>query len=161
MEEDTLKPDVPTTGAIVRTAEEATAIANRISGRGNPDEMLFCCVGCGWQSCLKFDEEEIGALDGDISSYGGPCPDCKMMTLVPKDNLMGDEFKSAAQRTRESRREDYEEGADVLVERLKSELGNAMMPNSTLEPTPEEDFTDFPDAKDVDVNGLKPRKKDA
>jgi hypothetical protein len=51
------------------------------------NEGKFACLSCGWSKTLRFDEEEIKALDGNISGYAGPCPDCNAMTLMDRDML--------------------------------------------------------------------------
>jgi predicted RNA-binding Zn-ribbon protein involved in translation (DUF1610 family) len=47
------------------------------------NDMGFKCVTCGWSKMLRFDDDEIDLLHGNIRSYSGPCPECGSMTLVP------------------------------------------------------------------------------
>jgi hypothetical protein len=155
-----MRPDVPTTGAIVKTQDEARTLAKRISGDA-PNEMLFKCVMCDFKQTLRFEDDEIEALGGDISTYGGPCPKCKSMTLVPMSQLFPD-FLSAEQRARRNRKEEFTEAAEVFTDVVAKKVGS-LVTGSTLDPTPEEtglqdpDRSDLPSADDVDLSGLKPR----
>ncbi|RLB38700.1 MAG: hypothetical protein DRH30_11085 [Deltaproteobacteria bacterium] len=132
-------PDVQPSGSAIVKHEEATALARKIAGEDPPDECRFHCVTCGWGKTLKFEEDEAAALAGDITSYGGPCGECGSMTLVPYASLMGDETKTVLQNAKAIRREEYQEQAEVLVDRVKSEVA-VMMGGSTLSPTPEEEM---------------------
>ena len=132
-------PDVQPSGSAIVKHEEATALALKIAGGIPPDECRFHCVTCGWGKTMKFKEGEIEALAGDITSYGGPCPECGSMTLVPYASLMGDETKTVLQNAKVARREEYQEQAAVLVDHIKSEVG-AIIGGSTLSPTPEEEM---------------------
>jgi len=170
-EDISVRPDVPTTNAIVTTSKEAIDLASKIAGKSPPDEMRFSCVMCGWDRTVKFAPDEIEALGGDISNYNGPCPThdngCGSMTLVPRNKLMGDDFKSVADRARESRREEVSEASEVFIGKLKEEIGSVMA-GSTLSPSPEEQVPeeppghgpprdDLPDVDDVDSADLEPR----
>lgn len=168
------KPDVPasSSSAIVKSPDQAKALARKIAGEELPGECRFHCVTCGWNKTLKFEDDEIAALGGDITAYGGPCPDCESMTLTPHAGLMGDDVKTIYERAKKNRREEYAEQADVLVDRVKQEIGS-VMGGSTLDPTPEEEHDpdnvhdprppgqrdDLPDADDVDSSGLDPRSE--
>jgi hypothetical protein len=145
-------------------------LAAKIAGEELPDECRFHCITCGWNKTLKFEEDELQALGGDITAYGGPCASCGSMTLTPYAALMGDEVRTIYERAKKNRREEARENADVLVERLREEAVS-MMGGSTLQPTPEEAHDpasvhdprppgqrdDLPDMADVDANTLKPR----
>jgi hypothetical protein len=153
-----LLPDVPETGsALALSHDEATALALKMAGEPPPDECRFHCIMCGWNKTLKFEEEEIEALGGDITSYGGPCGGCKSMTLVPYNKLAGDHGKSILDRARENQREEAEIHADVLVDRVKEEVstifGKGAMPSVGGDDTDEEE--DLPEA--ADISGMTPR----
>jgi hypothetical protein len=60
--------------AIVRTSDEAKAIAKILAGEEPPDRCRFACLACGWNGTLHFDEGEMEALGGDAKEYQGPCP---------------------------------------------------------------------------------------
>lgn len=164
-------PDVPTSNAIVRDQKEAAALAKKIGGDLPPDECEFHCISCGQRMTLKFETEEIEAMDGDITTYSGPCPGCSYMTLRPREHLMGSDFKSINQRQSEMKREEYEQQADVFVDRVKKEVGGIF--HGTAAHRPGEEFgdepertdeeaipgkkEDLPDSSDVDLSGLKGR----
>jgi hypothetical protein len=164
-DEETLRPDVPTTNAIVKTGADANALARKIAGKLPPDELRFACVMCGWDKTLKFEPDELVALGGDITNYCGPCPECDSMTLVPRDAIMGDDFTSASERARESRKEEYSEAADVFIDKVKEEVGGIMSGSTLAQPPEEQDDLgdkggerpDLPSADNVDPGGLKPR----
>jgi len=162
-EDVTVHPDVPTTGAIVKTGSGANALAKKIAGKRPPDEMRFACVMCGWDKTLKFEADELVALGDDITNYNGPCPKCESMTLVPRDKLLGDDFKPAADRARESRREEYSEAADIIIDKVTDRVGG-IMAGSTLAQPPEEevvgkasDRDDLPSVEGIDQSDMKPR----
>ena len=160
-----LYPDVPTTGAIVRTAKGAQALARRIVG-DDPNRCRFYCVSCGWDNTYEFTEDEIEALGGDVTTYAqlNKCPGCDAMTMVPHSSLLGDDFKPVRQRAKESRREEYSEAADVLIDKVKAEVGG-IMGGSTFTKPPEEQpppfgeppRDDLPDAGDISGDDIKPR----
>lgn len=169
------KPDVPeqSTGtAIVRTSDETKALALKIAGEELPDECRFHCVTCGWNKTLKFEEAEIEALGGDITAYTGPCPECESETLTPHAALMGRDVQSVYERAKKNRLEEYREQADVLVDRVKQEVGSVMS-GSAFDQTPEEQHDpanvhdprppgqrdDLPDADAVDEGDLTPRSE--
>jgi hypothetical protein len=139
-----------------------------MAGEEAPNECHFHCITCGWSKTLQFEEEEISALGGDLTSYGGPCPECDAMTLVPRASLMGDDVGTIYSKAKANRRKEYEEQASVLVDRVKGEIANVMA-GSTLSPTPEEEHNpddvhdpsrtrdDLPDADSVDPSTMKAR----
>jgi hypothetical protein len=163
------RPDVPagSSALVVKTPEKARALALRTTGQLPPDEMRFACVCCGWDKTMKFDEGEIEALGGDISSYTGPCPKCDSQTLVPRSDLLGDDFKPAMQRAKEARHEEYSEAADVFIEKVQGKVVDAMAGgifgatgseagSTPTGPTGSATRDNFPDADDV-ADDLKPR----
>jgi len=66
--------DVPRTAMVVRGKEEAKAALVRLRGDQVPNECLFCCIMCGWEKTVRFDEDELAAMDGNVENYSGPCP---------------------------------------------------------------------------------------
>jgi hypothetical protein len=81
--------DVPRTALAVRGKEEARTALARLRGDQVPNECLFSCIMCGWKGTIRFDDDEIAAMDGDVESYGGPCSgfakDDKGQTIYEKD----------------------------------------------------------------------------
>ena len=149
-------PDVPETGvALALSHKEATALALKMGGEPPPDECRFHCIMCGWNKTLKFEEAEIDALGGDITSYGGPCGGCSSMTLVPHDKLAGSDAQSILDQARANAREDAEIHADVLVERVKEEVSAAMRGGGA----PKDPHDDLPDASEVDVSELTAKEE--
>lgn len=174
-------PDVPVTHApgtaIVKSSEEARSLALKIAGEELPDECRFHCITCGWSKTLKFDDGELEALGGDITAYGGPCPECDSMTLVPYASLLGKDIETVYQRAKKKRHEEYREQAevqaDVLIDRVAGKVGDMMAAGSVLDPTPEEEFDpkdihdpsaahrdDLPSAEEVGDEELTPRSGD-
>jgi len=150
-----LLPDVPETGsALALSHGEATALALKMAGEPPPDECRFHCIMCGWNKTLKFEEEEIEALDGDITSYGGPCGGCKSMTLVPHNKLAGDHGKSILDQVRDNQREEAEINADVLVDRVKQEVATVFGQGGMPPVVGDDPRDDLPDAADVDMEGM-------
>jgi hypothetical protein len=158
----------PRGGAIVKTSAGAQALARALAGELPPNKCQFHCVTCGFVDpstgkakrqylTLEFDEDEIEALGGDVRSYSGSCPDCDHDTLVPFDMMMGSDFniRGAAQA---NRRQEYEEQAQVFIDKAK-EAVVGVMGGSSLDQTPEErtGADDLPDAADVDVSGMTGR----
>lgn len=165
-------PDVPTGTAIVRDQKEAAALAKKMGGETPPDECEFHCISCGKRVTLKFEQDEIEAMDGDITTYSGPCPSCSYMTLRPREHLLGPEFKSISQRQSEIKKQEYEQQADVFVDRVKQEVGGIFQGTAAHRPgeefgdepenideeaVPGQKKQDLPDADDVDLSDLKGR----
>lgn len=162
--------DVPTGAALVRSEGQQRALARRVAGIEPPDECRFHCPMCGWSNTLKFDDDEIEALGGDVTNYVGPCPSCSNQTLIPY-NKMYDNAVSAEQKATANRRKQYEEQADVFLDRAGQALGD-MMTGSVFDKPDEEKVTkdhvaashvpgnrpDLPDAADVDLSDLTGRK---
>lgn len=161
--------DIPQSSAIVKNSDQARALALKMAGEEPPDECRFHCVTCGWNQTLKFEEEEIAALGGDITRYTGPCPPnqngCGNMTLVPHARLMGQEFETVYQRAKKDRTEEYKEQAKVLVDTVKEEIvGGSLFDGGPQEPSagdihdprPPSQRDDLPDASEVD-DDLTPR----
>lgn len=176
--EPQLQPDVQETALVVRGKDEARALARRMAGESIPDECWFHCVTCGWNNTLKFDKDEIEALGGDVTSYGGPCPTempslktgtmgCGSMTLVPRDSMIGDDFRSIRQRAKENRKEEYSDAADAFIDKVQERAGAVIASAMTGAPgqaPPEKPAEasdavpgreDLPDAGDVDLSRLK------
>jgi len=168
------KPDVPSAStALAKSPKEVRELARKVSGQDVPNECLFCCITCGWKGTIRFEEVEIEALGGDITAYGGPCTGCDSMTLTPHDSLFGRDVQTIFERAKKHRLEEARENADVLVGRLREEVVSVMT-GSTLHQTPEEHHDpaqvhdprppgqraeDLPDADDVAIDGLKPRRE--
>lgn len=151
-----VRPDVPTSGAIVRTQNEARTLALKMAGKTPPNECHFVCPLCGWDKTLQFTADEIEALGGDITSYAGPCPGCDSMTLVPRSHLMGEEFTPAYQRAQENMRKQYEEQADVFLDKATDKVVE-MMAGGTIPGRPSPQADTEPPPED-DLSGLTPRK---
>jgi hypothetical protein len=113
---------------------------------------------------LKFEEDEIAALGGDLSQYTGPCPVCNFMTLVPLSQFTGHTIDGMAM---ENRKGEYKEQAKAFVDVVKSEIaGGSLFDGGMQEPSepapsgprPPGQHDDLPDADDVDDAGLTPRR---
>lgn len=170
-DDDPVLPDSPKSNLVVRDKDEASSLARKVGGQLPPDECRFHCITCGWDKTLKFDQDEIDSLGGDITQYSGPCPECGSMTLTPRDHLIGSDFKSIQDRAQANKRKDYEEQADVLVDRVKQEVGGIF--GGTAAHKPGEEFgnepekkdeeqvpgrkSDLPESDDVDMGDLKGR----
>jgi len=140
-------------------------LARRTAGQLPPDEMRFHCSNCGENKTLKFEKDEIEALNGDISEYTGPCWGCGTMMLMPYDSLWGSEFPSMHERAREAKRQETKEMVHDVVEAVTDKVGG-MIPGMGKQPAaaPAEDAptgapdrSDLPAADDVNVDELKPR----
>lgn len=173
------QPDVPQTGVAIVKHDDARALAKRMAGEEAPNECHFHCITCGWSKTLQFEEDEIVALGGDITNYGGPCPSeggCGSMTLVPRASLMGDDVGTIYSKAKANRRKEYEEQAGVLVDKVKDEIANVMA-GSTLSPTLEEEHDPddvhdprsaaartrdegLPDADSIDPSTMKARDEE-
>lgn len=120
------KSDVPETGtAIVKDPGEARRLARRMAGE-DEKRCLFNCVTCGWEKTLEFDDDEIAALNGSVRNYSGPCPQCNSMTLIPKDEMFGGE-KSILELAKQNRRAEYEEAADVFLDKAAAKIGEVLV----------------------------------
>jgi len=154
-------PDVVAGSALaVTTPKDAAKLARRIAGEIPPNEMRFRCITCGWDKTLKFEDDEIEALGGDITGYGGPCGSCESMTLVPYSTLFGAEFKPILERDKEARHKEYHEQAVVqaqtLVEEVKKHIvGGSSLDGGMSDPGVPEESAETPAADDTD--GLTPR----
>jgi hypothetical protein len=151
-----IRPDVPTSGAIVRSQNEARTLALKMAGKTPPNECRFNCPMCGWDKTLQFGQEEIEALGGDITSYAGPCPGCDNMTLVPHAHLLGEEFTPAYQRAQENMRKQYEEQADVFIDKateaVAEMMGGGVLASAPTDPAPA--------SEEPDLSDLRPRKSE-
>jgi hypothetical protein len=165
--EEGLKPDVPQGSVLaIRNPEDARALVRRLSDEPTPDRCRFHCVMCGWNGTLHFEPDEVAAL-GDVSTYGGPCQGCQSMTLQPHDAIAGGAFKSIHEMASNNRKKEYSEAADVFIDKVSGRVGDMMtgvMPGSTLSPDPGQmpsagpSRDHLPDAGDVDLSNMKPRK---
>jgi hypothetical protein len=175
-DEDGFRPDVPTSTAIVpSTHREAVKLARVISGDLPRNRGLFWCMTCGLKEgevckyprglTLDFDDDEMAALDGDPYNHQGPCPICGSQTLVSMEMMGGSDF-SIRGKASANRRKEYGEAADVFFEKAQEKIGGmfaGVVPGSTLsDPNPSTPSgpsrDDLPDAADVDLSELKPRK---
>jgi hypothetical protein len=120
------KSDVPETAgsAIVKDPGEARRLARRMAGQ-DEKRCLFNCVTCGWEKTLEFEDDEIAALNGSVRNYSGPCVQCGAMTLIPKDEMFGGE-KSILELATQNRRVEYEEAADVFLDKAAQKIGEVM-----------------------------------
>lgn len=168
------QPDIRSTAIVPASHKEATRLARVVSGDLPPNRGLFWCMTCGFNEggvskyprglTIEFDDEELKALDGDPYSYQGPCPVCTSLTLVDMAMMGGDHFSIRGQASA-NRKKEYGEAADVFFEKAGEKLGAIMggvMPGSTLNdpsPPPSGPSRDhLPEADDVDISDLKPRK---
>lgn len=180
-DEEGIRPDVPTSTAIVpSTHREAVKLARVISGDLPNNRGLFWCMTCGLKDgdvckyprglTLDFDEDEMQALDGDPYNHQGPCPICGSQTLVSMDMMGGSDF-SIRGKASANRRKEYGEAADVFINKVQQRIGDVFVgggpvPGSTLdEPTGTGQKTpvptgreNLPDASDVDLGDMKPRQ---
>lgn len=157
--------------AIVRTQAEASSALQRITGKPANEE-VYWCMSCGFAEdpndpakvrypkglTLKFDEDEIAALAGDLSAYTGPCPVCEFMTLVPMDRFTGGTIQQMA---RENRAAENREMAKTFVDVVKEEIaGGSLFDGGPVDPgaaaVPGQ-RPDLPDADGIDESQLKPR----
>jgi len=164
-----IHPDVPTTGAIVKTSGDARALARRLAGEDPPNRCRFICVMCGWDQTYEFTPDEIEALGNDVSEWSklNHCPGCDGETVVPYNTLLNENFTPGSQRAKEARREEFQEAAEVLTDHLKKEVVGAMAGGSIFKPSPEETGTedlgtgpprdDLPEAGDIDDTDLTPK----
>jgi hypothetical protein len=166
-DEEGFKPDVPTgTALAVTSPHDARALVRRMSGDQMPDRCHFHCVMCGWSKTLNFDADEIAALGDNVRDYGGPCPGCGSMTLQPYDTIAGGAFKSVHEMATANKKKEYGEAADVFIEKVQGKVGEmftGVMPGSTLgDPSPPPSSgpsrEHLPEADDVDLSNMKPRK---
>lgn len=169
-----LPPDVRSTAIVPRSADEAKALARRISGDIPPNQGVFWCLTCGFRDgnvtkypkglTLDFDREELDALGGDPYGYNGPCPICNMMTLVGLHTIASDDFRTVHDRASANRKRDIIEATDVVLDKVQERVGGifagglagaAAAQSSGDRPPGQRD--DLPDAGDVDLSGVKPR----
>ena len=154
-----IRPDVPTGLAVVPRGADVHALARRIGGEIVQNELEFHCLSCGWSKSLQFEPDEIEALGGNIREYTGPCPQCNMMTLTPKDAFWGKDFPSmsalAQKNKRAEARVNAEEFVDVVAEKVGQfmpGMGKPTIQDPETSPAEREDLPDEPD-----VSKLKPR----
>lgn len=160
-------PDVPITGALITTQDEAKRYALKFSGKRSPDEALFHCIACGWKATLQFTKEEMEACpDNDVRRWpevGGACPTCHSPTIIAHDFMVDHEFVPAAEVARAERRADIKDMTKVAVETVKEEFMGAILPGSTLDPrgaTTVAGTAAPAPVGDADVEGLEPRKSE-
>lgn len=139
---------------------DAKALARRVAGQIVKNEMEFHCMACGWSKSLRFEPDELEALDNNIRDYTGPCPGCGAMMLTPKDVLWGNDFPSMSELARKNKREDAkvqaEEFVDAAAKKVGEMMGGAAIPKPTIEdPGESPDRSDLPE--EPDTSGLKPR----
>jgi hypothetical protein len=161
------KSDVPKGSSLaIATPNDAKALVRRMSGEDEPDRCRFHCVMCGWNGTLHFDADEIAAL-GDVREYTGPCQKCNSQTLQPHDQIANGAFKSIHEMASTNRKKEFGEAADVFIEKVQSRVGDMFggvaMPGSTLgqDPAPPSSGPSrehLPEADDVDLTNMKPRK---
>jgi hypothetical protein len=151
--------------AIVRSEKEARAAIERIAGKPRNEE-VYWCMGCGFVEdannpssvkhpsglTLRFDEDEIEALQGDLGNYTGPCPVCKYMTLVPYDRMAGGRTIDGL--AREQKKEEWKGQANAIADVFEERLVGSIFEGSMRDPSE----PDLPDADDVDVSGMKARQ---
>jgi len=151
-----MKPDVPVGLATIPKGMSASALARRTVGEILQNELEFHCASCGWSGSLKFDKDEMEALDNNIRDYSGPCPKCSTMTLSPKDLYWGNEFPSmsalAQKNKRAEARVNAEEFVDVVAEKITDMMGGTPKPTiedpadpATAAPIDKEELPEEPD----------------
>jgi len=165
--ESAVKRDVPTGSALaISTPNDAKALVRRMSGDEQPDRCRFHCVMCGWNGTLHFDADEIAAL-GSVRDYTGPCQTCNSQTLQPHDTIENGAFKSIHEMASNNRKKEYSEAADVFIDKVSGKVGDMFshggpMPGSTMSepsaPPSGPSREHLPDAGDVDLTDMKPRK---
>lgn len=111
---------------VVRTPEEAARLAKRLAGEDDK-RILFFCLTCGWKSTMEFSDDEIEAMPtGSARDYPGPCPGCQSMTLRPFDEMFGG-TETINDMAKRNRRSEYEEAADVFIDRAMSKATQAFI----------------------------------
>jgi len=167
------QPDIRSTAIVPASHKEAKTLARVVSGELPSNRGLYWCMTCGFNQggvskfprglTLDFDEDELAALDGDPYSHQGPCPVCNALTLVNMAMMSGSDFSIRGQASA-NRKKEYGEAADVFFEKAKENIGSmftGVMPGSTLtdpSPTDGPSRDHLPEADDVDLSGMKPRK---
>jgi len=172
-----VRPDVTGGSALVATDREAGAAIARMTGKPRNEE-TYWCMGCGFVEdqnnptsvkypkgvTLHFDEEEIEALGGDLSSYTGPCPVCKYMTLVPMSKFGGGTIQGDAM---EQKKKDWDGQARAIVDTVKNEIAGGSIFDGSMgaaadaadrEAGHAPPTDDLPDADAVNDEDLKPRE---
>lgn len=174
-----VRPDVASVpSAIVKSDREAGAAITRMTGKP-PNEETYWCMSCGFVEdqnnprsvkypsglTLKFDDDEMEALGGDLSQYTGPCPVCKYMTLVPKSKFGGGTIQQDAM---ELKKKDWQGQAGAIVDAVKQEIaGGSIFSGSMSDAADAADAEaghgppgadDLPDAGAVEDDDLKPRE---
>lgn len=148
---------------VVRTAEEADRLARTMAGEEHPNRVLFFCMQCGWKSTLELDDDEIEAIPtGSPRDYAGPCPGCGSMVLRPFDLMFGgtETIDGMAKR---NRRSEYEEAADVFLDRAMSKATQTFIGMPMPQAAPAAADANVPawaqnlDDSPVDPNTVKPR----
>lgn len=155
-----------------RSKEETRHALQRVTHGKARDEEVYWCMSCGFAEdpsdpskvrypkglTLKFSEEEIQALGGDLSAYAGPCPVCEFMSLVPMDKFTG---QSIAEMAKENREAEYREQAKAFVDVVKDEIvGGSIFAGGPTDPTaPPGVRDDLPEADAIDDSDLKPREE--
>lgn len=168
--ESAVKADVQKGSALaISTPNEAKSLVKRMSGDETPDRCRFHCVMCGWNGTLHFEADEIAAL-GNVREYTGPCQGCNSQTLQPHDTIEHGAFKSIHEIASKNRQKEYGEAADVFIDKVSGRVGDIFsgggpIPGSTMSepnvspPAPSGPPRDhLPDAGDVDLTNMKPRK---
>lgn len=175
-----VKPDIQSTAIALRSNEQARALARRIAGGEVPDHGAFWCMGCGFNEngkskypkglTLHFDSDELVALGGDPYAYTGPCPVCSMQMLVPMHALAGDEaFSSVREKASENRKRDIMEATDVVLDKVQERFVGSIFggglaaaaevaEQQAAAEAPKKPGDDLPDANDVDLSNIKPRR---
>lgn len=173
-----VRPDVQGSSAIVKDTREAASAITRMTGKP-PNEETYWCMGCGFVEdqnnprsvkhpsglTLRFDEDEIEALGGDLSAYTGPCPVCNYMTLVPKSKFAGGTINEGAL---EQKKKDWQGQAGAIVDAVKQEIaGGSIFDGSMSAAADAADreaghappgADDLPDEGDVEDDELPTRK---
>jgi len=168
-----VQPDIRSTAIVPTSHREAKSLARVVSGELPPNRGLFWCMTCGFNESgvskfprgltLDFDDDEMMALEGDPYNHQGPCPVCSAQTLVDMAMMSGSDFSIRGQASA-NRKKEYGEAADVFIEKVKENVGSmftGVVPGSTLtdpSPTDGPSRDHLPEADDVDLSGMKPRK---
>jgi hypothetical protein len=168
------KPDVPAgpgTSLVVSTPAEKRAYLARLSGELPPNECRYLCRNCGQDKTLQFADDEmdlLASMSQTILDYSGPCWNCNTQMLVPYDTIQDGSFKSIQDMAKDNKKRDYTEASEVFLDKLQSRVGDMLtggMPGAApvqtdgaTAPGKPSSRDNFPDAADVDLSDLKPRK---
>jgi len=86
--------------------------------------MRYICMSCGWDKTLQFDEAEMSALGGDLTSYTGPCATCGFQMLVPHGSILaGTNIEEAAQQNFSKQ---IDTASDLVLDKVEKRVTDFM-----------------------------------